>query len=95
MTGLLNLVTLICALVALWSIWKRQWKLLIAVCIAFAIYTVLQPSYLPKGSVPRSEVPPFPPKEAQIEDRNSRPVPIEERARQRDESIQNGLPFLR
>ena len=95
MTALLNLIPLALGLSALWAIWKRKWPLLAALLVAFLVYAVLQPSYLPKGEVQRTSVPTFSASDAQIEDRNSKPVPLDEKERRREEAIRNGLPFTK
>ena len=66
---------------------------LIGVVLLAAVYAVVQPSYLPKGTVERSPVPAFTPSDAPIEDRNRKPTPIEERDQRMQEAEHKGLDF--
>ena len=59
-----------------------------------ALYTQIQPSYMPKGEVVRSTVPAFEEKSIPVQDRLSKPVPGEERDEKRHQAYEDGLIFL-
>ena len=57
MIAALNLIPLALLALAAWSVWKKSRAGLIGVVLLAAVYAVVQPSYLPKGTVERSPVP--------------------------------------
>ncbi len=107
MVLLLNLIPVIIVIAVVWWARKRvakqteqnaKLKALIAPVIvlvgSLALYSQVQPSYLPKGEVKRSAVPAFEQKDSQIQDISLKPVPGEERDRIRKEQYDEKLPFL-
>ena len=93
MIAALNLIPLALLALAAWSVSKKSRAGLIGVVLLAAVYAVVQPSYLPKGTVERSPVPAFTPSDAPIEDRNRKPTPIEERDQRMQEAVRKGLDF--
>lgn len=71
---------------------RKVWIFLAALALA-AIYNMAQPSYAPKGTVQRSQVPAFTESSANIEDRNSKPVPGDVRDQRMRDAVHNGLDF--
>ncbi|MDI9853860.1 hypothetical protein [Comamonas sp. 17RB] len=71
---------------------RKVWIFLAALALA-AIYNMAQPSYAPKGTVQRSQVPAFTESSASIEDRNSKPVPGDVRDQRMRDAVHNGLDF--
>lgn len=71
---------------------RKVWIFLAALALA-AIYNMAQPSYGPKGTVQRSQVPAFTESSASIEDRNSKPVPGDVRDQRMRDAVHNGLDF--
>ena len=71
---------------------KKLWPLAVA-AIFLAIYTIVQPSYLPKGEVKRSVIPEFERSESMIQDRNLKAKTGEEYDEKRQQMIKEGLPF--
>lgn len=71
---------------------RKVWIFLAALALA-AIYNMAQPSYAPKGTVQRSQVPAFTESSAGIEDRNSKPVPGDVRDQRMRDAVHNGLDF--
>ena len=65
----------------------------IAALALAAIYNMAQPSYAPKGTVQRSQVPAFTESSASVEDRNSKPVPGDVRDQRMRDAVHNGLDF--
>lgn len=68
-------------------------------CVACAVavvvlYPKVQPSYMPKGQIVRSEIPAFEKSDAKIENRQLAPKSGKEYDAQREEAIKKGLPFL-
>lgn len=64
-----------------------------AVTVATSIiYTMAQPSYMPKGEVKRSDIPLFEQK-GEIEDRNSKPKSGEVYDSEREAAVKEGLKF--
>lgn len=57
------------------------------------LYFQAQPSYLPKGEITRSPPPVFGASNAQIEDRNRKPMPGDERDQRMRDAVQQGLDF--
>lgn len=71
---------------------KKLWPLIV-MCIVMVVYTIVQPSYLPKGEVKRSVVPEFDKSESEIVDRSLKAKSGEEYDQKRNELIKEGLPF--
>lgn len=71
---------------------KKLWPLVVA-AIFLVIYTIVQPSYLPKGEVKRSAIPEFERSESRIQDRNLKAKTGEEYDEKRQQMIKEGLPF--
>lgn len=71
---------------------RKVWPLIVGF-VAIVIYMQIQPSYLPKGEVKRSDVPAFEQSDAVIEDRNSKPKSGEDYDKKMEESVRKGLPF--
>jgi hypothetical protein len=71
---------------------RKVWIFLAALALA-AIYNMAQPSYAPKGTVQRSQVPAFTESSASVEDRNSKPVPGDVRDQRMRDAVHNGLDF--
>ena len=95
MVLLINLIPMVIVLVGGFMTYKKR-KLWIAIAtiLALVIYFKAQPSYMPKGDIQRSEIPEFTaPTNAAIEDRNRKPVPVEERRQQMREDVQRGPAF--
>ena len=72
---------------------KVRARTLAILVIFLIVYPKVQPSYMPKGNITRSEVPAFEPTQAVIEDRNRKPVPSEERQAKQDQQYKDGLPW--
>lgn len=96
MIVLLNLLVVLVVgfLVFLSAHTKKFWPIVLIPVFIF-IYMNVQPSYLPKGEVKRSDVPVFEQSEAEIEDRNRKPQDGALYDEKRNESIKEGLPFLK
>lgn len=71
---------------------KKPWPLVVA-AIFLVIYTIVQPSYLPKGEVKRSVIPEFERSGSTIQDRNLKAKTGEEYDEKRQQMIKEGLPF--
>ncbi len=71
---------------------RKVWIFLAALALS-AIYNMAQPSYAPKGTVQRSQVPAFTESSASVEDRNSKPVPGDVRDQRMRDAVHNGLDF--
>ena len=75
-------------------LWRKTVKAFViaaATVVTFAIiYPKIQPSYLPKGDIQRTEVPGFEPSKAVIEDRNRKPVPSEVRQERMEAEYKQG-----
>ena len=71
---------------------RKVWIFLAALALA-AIYNMAQPSYAPKGTLQRSQVPAFTESSTSIEDRNSKPVPGDVRDQRMRDAVHNGLDF--
>ena len=71
---------------------RKAWPLVVGIA-AIIVYMQLQPSYLPKGEVKRSDIPAFDQSEAEIEDRNSKPKSGEEYDKKMENAVKSGLPF--
>lgn len=75
--------------------WKsKNWKVLLAIPFFFLLYWKVQPSYLPKGDIQRTEVPTFELNKAEIRDNNRKPVPSEVRNAEQERKYQEGLVFI-
>ena len=90
------IVFAIAAGVVLWarSVTVTCWTVAIAATFLF-LYPKVQPSYLPKGDIQRSELPAFEPSKAEIEDRNRKPVDPEVRDARQKEQYELGSPALK
>ncbi|MGY1488584.1 hypothetical protein ACW4YW_04140 [Methylobacillus pratensis] len=60
---------------------------------ALVFYIIFQPSYFPKGEVVRAPLPEFEASSMDIQDRNKKPVPLDEKDKVMAEKIRNGLEF--
>ena len=92
MIVLLNLIVPCIILLAVFATWKTKkiWPSVVAVLVAVT-YGFIQPSYMPKGEVKRSEIPAFEYSDAKIEDRNLKPDEgSDERVKAK---IKSGLEF--
>lgn len=67
---------------------KKWWLVLVGVVVA-AFYFQIQPSYIPKGEVRRTELPEFEQSSKEIVNRMSKPKSGEEYDKQRKEEISN------
>ncbi len=95
MTLLFNILPWIIIAATIVSVLKTKYPLqsfLVGV-VVFILYTLVQPSYLPKGTVSISELPDFEPSSAVIEDRNRKPVPLDERDEAMREKVKQGLNY--
>ena len=102
MVVLLNLISALLVLSALFSLYKwvktkeRKHALYLAGYIAAIwLYTFLLPSYLPKGEIKRSAIPEFTQTTAEIENRARQPVPQEERRAQQEQQYREGPASLK
>lgn len=91
---LINLIPVLMAAIGFGLSWKLK-KLWItaATVAALFLYFQAQPSYMPKGEIERSAIPAFVESDAQIEDRNSKPVPADERDQRMRDAVKQGLDF--
>lgn len=67
---------------------KKWWLVLVGV-VAVAFYFQIQPSYIPKGEVRRTELPEFEQSSKEIVNRMSKPKSGEEYDKQRKQEISN------
>lgn len=67
---------------------KKWWLVLVGVVVV-AFYFQIQPSYIPKGEVKRTELPEFEQSSKEIVNRMSKPKSGEEYDKQRKEEISN------
>lgn len=90
----LNLLcfVVVVGLVFTWWKTKKHWLLLVLLLFGL-VYPKILPS-LPKGEVKRSAVPSFNVPTGEIEDRNRKPIPLEQRREEQAQSYKDGLPFL-
>lgn len=94
MTLLINLIPVLIAAIGLGLGWKfKSFWAVIATIAALLLYFQAQPSYMPKGQIQRSEPPVFTESDAHIENRNSKPMPGEDRDARMREAVQQGLDF--
>jgi hypothetical protein len=92
----LNLLVLLVCVGLAFAWWKTRKHWLLGVLITFLIiYPKVQPSYMPKGDIQRTEVPGFNPSKAEIQDNNRKPVSSEIRNERQKEEYRNGLDFLK
>lgn len=94
MVLLLNLLLLLIVIVGglcYWK-WRKPWIVAVTVLIVL-VYTMAQPSYLPKGQVERTELLPFEQKELVAEDRLLKAPTGDEMDSRRNQMIKEGLPF--
>ncbi len=68
------------------SFYTRKFWIILAGLVVFFLYTSLQPSYLPKGEVGRTELPEFEKLDKEIKDLLSKPQSGEEYDRKRLEA---------
>lgn len=95
MTLFFNILPWIIIAATIVAVFKTKYPLqsFVVGVVLFILYTFLQPSYLPKGTVSISELPAFEPSSAVIEDRNSKPVPLDERDKAIREKVKQGLNY--
>ena len=75
--------------------YRKVWVFAATVILLF-LYFKAQPSYLPKGDIQRSAIPEFTvTKTAEIEDRNRKAVPQEDRQAQQESQYREGPVFLK
>lgn len=74
--------------------WKKWWPLVVA-GVFIILYNFIQPSYLPKGMVQRSEIPAFEHSDAKIQNRVLQPTSGVEYDARREQQIKDGLPFIK
>lgn len=72
--------------------WK-SWKVLVASLVAVLIYVQIQPSYMPKGEVLRTDLPLFEYSSKKIEDRNLSPKPPSYYDKKAKDDVSEGLQF--
>lgn len=94
MVILLNLVIPILLLVGILVSYKlkKGWPVLLSAVLCIT-YTMVQPSYVPKGKIIRSDIPAFEYKETKVEDRLIKPETGEVYDAKRNTSVKEGLPF--
>lgn len=95
MIVLLNLLTIIVVLLGVFfSVkMKKLWPIATAASLVI-VYSFFQPSYMPKGTVQRTELPAFEQSEAQIQDRALKPQDGSVYDARREQKIKDGLPFI-
>lgn len=93
MVVLLN-VGIYVVILALLYIWykKKKARYLWAAGAILLIYNLIQPSYMPKGTVTRMANPAFEQSNAVIEDRNRKPEDPNERQARQEQSYRDGFP---
>ena len=70
---------------------RKPWIAVLTLALIIG-YSFIQPSYMPKGEIKRSEIPLFEQKGA-IEDRNSKPKAGGQYDSEREETVKEGLQF--
>ena len=100
MVLIFNMLPFLAALLTVVVVFKvktRKTRLLaVAWFVLFMlVYPKIQPSYLPKGDIKRTAVPGFEASKAEIEDRNRKPVPSEERNAEQERQYREGAPSLK
>lgn len=95
MIVLLNLVWLVIVVGSFWLTFnlRKPWPLIIGLVILVG-YQLIQPSYLPKGTVTRDVTPEFQDKGLEIEDRQPKPKSMGQYDEDRKNAIKDGLPFV-
>lgn len=95
---IITLVALLVAYIVLTSKAHNKGRKLvwlgIGLLLTLVMYRAAQPSYLPKSSIARSEVPAFESTDAKITDRQLKPVSGAERDKKRAEQSREKLPFI-
>lgn len=71
---------------------KKIWPICVAL-LFMLLYNIVQPSYLPKGEIKRSQIPEFEKTEEVIQDRNLSPKSSEQYDEDMKNMIQEGLSF--
>ena len=95
MIALLNLIpTVVIFIGVVLALRFKKWQWAVGAIVVVLLYYQFQPSYMPKGEVQRSEIPAFDRSEGAVENRISKPVPVEDRQKARDDAIKQGLPFF-
>lgn len=100
MTLVYGLILPVISIVFLYLIYKaKKFKTkviyVILLVLLILLYKKVQPSYIPKGDITRSDIPELVvPPDAVIEDRNRKPVPSEVRNKEQTEAYKNGLIFI-
>lgn len=69
----------------------RAWAIISAVAFLL-LYSMVQPSYLPKGEITRTAVPDFSSPSGEIQDRNRKPEPTETRQARQEQAYRDGFP---
>lgn len=94
MVILLNLIVPLVLLVGCWLTWKKKklWPIGAAGALVL-LYTFVQPSYMPKGEVKRTNLPEFEYHKIEVEDRLSKPKSGQQYDDERNQAIKDGLPF--
>lgn len=98
MVILLNLIPWVIFLsgaVLFWTSKSDKTKVfaLVGTVVLLGLYVKVQPSYIPKGDIQRTEAPKFASPEGVIKDRSPKASPLEDSRSQREEKYKNGLPF--
>lgn len=95
MVVLLNLLVFIVIMGLFYAWWKTKKHFFFFIAVLFLIiYPQIQPSYMPKGDIPRTSVPSFEASNAEIEDRNRKPVPSEVRQAEQERMYKEGPVFI-
>lgn len=95
MVILLNLVPLALILLGGYLGYLRKWKSVAVATLVLVVYTVAQPSYVPKGVVERTYLPPMEQsKHSEIRNNLRSPVNGVERDKAMKEKLQDGVKFL-
>lgn len=69
----------------------KVWAIISAAAFLL-LYSMVQPSYLPKGEITRTAVPDFSPSSGEIQDRNRKPEPSETRQARQEQAYRDGFP---
>ncbi len=95
MVLLFNVLPFVVFVALLYLSWKVRKPLIAALAVVLLLgYNLAQPSYGPKGFVPRTELPVFEGSRSEITDRLLKPKSGEEYDKAREQSYKNGLPFI-
>lgn len=95
MVLLLNLLVpffLFCVALVAWK--TRNWKWLLIVPVVWVVYKAVQPSYIPKGDIKRTEIPAFERSDAEIVDNARKPIPSNLRNAEQERQYREGLSFI-